>query len=615
MVTGTDTDHTSSGGPNGPDRPSGRLLLVLLIVLAVSVGAGATAPAVSASGHAEATVVEVYPDTYESQNDGEYVALEFDSPTRTSGWTLGDGSDEMELPNKRLEGTVYFVRQGDSGNLPVPDGARHYELGLRLAASGDDVVLRNSRGRRVDEVRYGDEASDGVRPSEGDVLTREGDGATALGTLPYGGTEFEPLRTDVSGGTAFAVPDAGTVVGDEFGSAQDRLLVGAYTFGSEHLGDILVKKAGEGVGVSVLAESTPPGGFERPTENVFDDISDTPGLDVFVADGDDSRYRFFHAKYAVIDGERSIITTENWEDRNFAPEAGGSRGWGVVLEDKDTAEYLGNVFEEDVDWRAVSDWDETDIEGYEQDRSENPPRNEHEPREFNGGTAEVFVAPDSAVEPVVSLIEEADEEVLVQQAYIRAWDEEVESNPYASALMDGAKEGVEVRVMLDGRWFSEEENREVADALDTSDENLTARVADGSVHTKGVVVDNESVLVSSINWNENSPTDNRETGVVIHNEEAARYFWGVFQDDWEGDGEGVEGSERAGGGERDDSGNSDAGVLSDGGRDNNDDGDTDSGGPDEGIEGDDAAPTDYVPEIVVIAVVSGIGAWIVARKA
>jgi phosphatidylserine/phosphatidylglycerophosphate/cardiolipin synthase-like enzyme len=52
------------------------------------------------------------------------------------------------------------------------------------------------------------------------------------------------------------------------------------------------------------------------------------------------------------------------------------------------------------------------------------------------------------------------------------------------------------------------------------------------IHNKGVIVDDERVLVSSINWNSNSPNFNREAGVIIDHPGVARYFHAVFLDDW-----------------------------------------------------------------------------------
>jgi cardiolipin synthase len=52
------------------------------------------------------------------------------------------------------------------------------------------------------------------------------------------------------------------------------------------------------------------------------------------------------------------------------------------------------------------------------------------------------------------------------------------------------------------------------------------------IHNKGVIVDNQFVLVSSINWNSVSPNFNREAGVIIDHQGVAQYFLTVFEDDW-----------------------------------------------------------------------------------
>jgi phosphatidylserine/phosphatidylglycerophosphate/cardiolipin synthase-like enzyme len=53
------------------------------------------------------------------------------------------------------------------------------------------------------------------------------------------------------------------------------------------------------------------------------------------------------------------------------------------------------------------------------------------------------------------------------------------------------------------------------------------------IHNKGLVIDGGKVLVSSINWNENSIMNNREIGLIIEGE-AAAYYGEVFNYDWEG---------------------------------------------------------------------------------
>src|SRR5690606_6940051 len=50
---------------------------------------------------------------------------------------------------------------------------------------------------------------------------------------------------------------------------------------------------------------------------------------------------------------------------------------------------------------------------------------------------------------------------------------------------------------------------------------------------KGVIVDGRHVLVSSINWNDNSPNFNREAGVIVSHSAAGEYFSRIFEADWE----------------------------------------------------------------------------------
>jgi hypothetical protein len=53
-------------------------------------------------------------------------------------------------------------------------------------------------------------------------------------------------------------------------------------------------------------------------------------------------------------------------------------------------------------------------------------------------------------------------------------------------------------------------------------------------HNKGVIVDGSKVLVCSINWVENSFKGNRESGVIIENDNVAAFFRDVFLNDWYG---------------------------------------------------------------------------------
>ncbi|MFH0956775.1 MAG: phospholipase D-like domain-containing protein, partial [Candidatus Aenigmatarchaeota archaeon] len=150
------------------------------------------------------------------------------------------------------------------------------------------------------------------------------------------------------------------------------------------------------------------------------------------------------------------------------------------------------------------------------------------------------------------LIESANETIDVEQLYIYThWGspsrDTVESapSPLLDALFKKAGEGVRVRMLMDSSYYNMEN--------DSTSNNNTARYVsciaesesipieaglidlDGkglkSLHNKGVIVDGRKVLVSSINWNENSVMRNREAGVIIEGE-AASYYAEVFEYDW-----------------------------------------------------------------------------------
>ena len=77
--------------------------------------------------------------------------------------------------------------------------------------------------------------------------------------------------------------------------------------------------------------------------------------------------------------------------------------------------------------------------------------------------------------------------------------------------------------------MAKRDNVSIAARLKLPDEYIT------KLHNKGLIVDMEYVLISSVNWNYNSPNNNREAGIIIESEEAAKYFSEIFQYDWDGD--------------------------------------------------------------------------------
>jgi len=114
-------------------------------------------------------------------------------------------------------------------------------------------------------------------------------------------------------------------------------------------------------------------------------------------------------------------------------------------------------------------------------------------------------------------------------------------NAYLEGLTEAARRGVQVQVLLDGHFLSDDEspdNGDTADQLNALGPGATvaARIMAGRdapvLHVKGLIVDDESFLVGSMNWNLNSLAQDREVDVLLHDARLAAYFHSAFDADW-----------------------------------------------------------------------------------
>jgi hypothetical protein len=170
---------------------------------------------------------------------------------------------------------------------------------------------------------------------------------------------------------------------------------------------------------------------------------------------------------------------------------------------------------------------------------------------------ELVLCPDNCLAEktgLLGLIRSAKEELLVVQNSIPHWwgrmrkgSPEATPNLPLQAVVDAARRGVRVRVLLDGTWYNTEAEdprdnddtvralRELAarEKLDLQAKVLNLFASDlEKVHAKGVIADRARVFVGSINWTENSFKGNREVGVVVGHKEIASYYADLFVRDW-----------------------------------------------------------------------------------
>ena len=499
--------------------PSPRVT-ALRLVLACLLALGAVAPAVglapAATAEGEPRILAAHPNPVAEGDAGEFVVVR-----DARGLTFSDGEGSVVVPT---DGTVAL----SAAPAPVRNLTDHpvLEVDLPGLSNAGEVLTLSRDGERLARVEY-------ENAPEAEVRRWRYDGSDDDGWTPIGRTDRPVVETSGGRATAFVLPDAPGPPVETLRSAERRILLAGYTFGSERVTDDLITAHRRGVEVRVLLDGGPVGGISRRSARLLDRLS-AAGVEVRVLAGPRTRYEFHHAKYAVAD-DRALVLTENWKPAGTGGH--GSRGWGVRLENRRAAAALAETFRADDAWVAAIPWSEFRAGRRFQRR---PPANgsfgsEFAPERVTVNATSVLVAPENAGDRVVARLDSAEESVRIVQVSVGSPD-----HRFLRATVRAAERGVDVRLLLSGAWYVREENRALADRLnaraDRENLPLTVRLAApgerfGKVHAKGVVVD-DTVLVGSLNWNRNSARENREVVVALESAGAARYFDRVFDADW-----------------------------------------------------------------------------------
>jgi len=352
--------------------------------------------------------------------------------------------------------------------------------------------------------------------------------------------------------TAFVSPDSSySALVDFIDNAKASLYVNVYTFDSPLIAERIVSAKTNGVDVIIMVDKSPVAGISKEGKVVISYLL-SAGVPVYYSD--DKKVRYNHAKYVIADNVSILITTENFGYSGFpADNSFGARGWGAVIHDAPLTHYFLDIFFEDLQYvEKASPLPATaaykNIKGKYSSKFGT--------KNFKGNFfVTPVVAPENAVEKIVVLLNSANKSIYIEQFYIyRHWGSikkdapETAPNLFLEAAINAARRGAEVKILLDSTWYNIEAEDPVSNyntlqyvqgVAKKESLNLQVKLADSKklglekIHTKGVVVDKKAVLISSINWNEHSPTKNREIGVIIHGE-PAQYFAEVFECDWSG---------------------------------------------------------------------------------
>jgi phosphatidylserine/phosphatidylglycerophosphate/cardiolipin synthase-like enzyme len=251
-----------------------------------------------------------------------------------------------------------------------------------------------------------------------------------------------------------------------------------------------------------------------------------PAIEFLQGHGIDARFDdpavTTHAKLALVDRTTVILGSTNWNRYAFTDQEQAN----VRIVDARVGEAFGSWF--DALWSGAMETEEASIDG-------------------NPGAVEVptiVPLPDvdgSCLYPstVLPLFDAARRSIHVAmyRASVYAAYSDSSSNALLDALVRAGRRGLDVRVVIDDcKFYADSEAANLMSALYLCEQGIPVRFDDPeeTMHAKLVVIDGESVVVGSTNWNYYALERNVEASVALLNmPDVAAAFDDYFEILWQ----------------------------------------------------------------------------------
>ena len=456
-----------------------------------------------------------------------------------SSLSVGPGC-VVALVKKTVDGD-WFCEETEKRNVIVDSGS------VTLKNSGDAVYLYNKSGKLIDAVCYSNYTASGgwsgipvdlgykehvirrVEPTDTDTYfdwAAVGNGYTAKSF-----TDTLTVSADVK---PFTFPECGgKPILESLMAATESVKISIYMLTSTYVGSILTDLENNGVEVQVILENKPLG-YEQDGE-LLKTMVDAGAEVKFIGGGSYDRYSYVHNKYAIIDGDEVIITSENWTDGNIG--TGGNRGWGAVVYGEEFATQMDDFFTND--WNFDDDFISFDSKYPDVVAKSLPTISDvtsyidsldYSTKTYSDVGTSIYMSPDNTFKALMYLIENADTRVYTEQMDIGASFETFATTSPLSAMISASNRGVDARFMITNSG-----NTEFISKLNTETNIKSAGMNPSgykTMHNKGVIID-DTVWVSSVNWTENAFMNNRECGLYLQSKEITQFYLDSYMKDWD----------------------------------------------------------------------------------
>lgn len=481
----------------------------------------------------------------------------------------------IDASRARLEAIPGFVAA--EPGFPIIDGAVHRTPAIIVFVAhkkppthllDEDKAPRQIGAYRVAVMQADPVQQLAVVPGNEAVIESMALAANELTYEPIDGNPIDALFDVATPMLCHAGPDAGWPVLRPFIEATERTLtVAMYDFNADYIAKTFIDTVR---GNDLKAVLTWDDSMTDEETGIRADLKARLGdsLDGWIVKCGAGR-RFdsaYHEKVAVRDSSAFWLSSGNWSKRSQpdidpigTPQSArgmfskGNREWHIIVEDEPLAKLFERYILRDRDGSkqeaeegepgvalgAREDARFPDLfvpiealtAGIELAGPVVPVAPKALPTQARPVSVRPLLSPDNYYERILELVGSATRSLYLQFSYI-TYSEDAQDGKFRDLLAKLAaltnKPSMDVRIIMGSSGSANRIRKLVEKGF-----NPAAFRSQASIHNKGIIVDGETVLVSSTNWSGDGVLRNRDAGLIIKDAEIAGYYQDIFLDDWE----------------------------------------------------------------------------------
>jgi len=363
--------------------------------------------------------------------------------------------------------------------------------------------------------------------------------------------------------TAFASPDSTFAVTKRLLDAAKKTIdIGIYDFTANYIATILKDAMARRVKITLMLDTD----HVKGEDEIFKELKQAGATCVSApscasANKSATVFRSSHEKFIVIDDEVCIVQSGNYSPNSIPMNVldgkadghfrTGNRDMGVAVRSKALAKFLTTILDDDIKLElntpqalAIAAAELAPAPMLVEAAPTKRPDKLFPSKTFSLSkplSVQTILTPDNYMQVIPDVLKAAKRSVLIEQQYIHSSDAPVADLLQAIADAKKSKPKFDVRIVL-GKIFSDKDlAKEKVNLANIAakygmkiGQNIryidTTRLV--HCHNKLIIVDGQTVLVSSQNWSRAAVLENREAGLLFKHTGVAGYFTEIFEVDW-----------------------------------------------------------------------------------